>query len=139
MSYSDIELKRAYQELIDKENIMAAFLGGIGGAIPGAAIFYLIGLMHGFLLIMLVIPPALIGISARFTGYPYHFKTRLPLGLLAAALHIAGCWYLQLSPLFYLVAAVAFVEAVSFSKITPTREQEAALTNLSIGRLKLDK
>jgi hypothetical protein len=137
MKYSIEELQTAYQQLTQKERPWIALGGAIGGAMPAAALYFVFGSMGGFYLWMLLLPAAIMGWFARFAGSPYQFKARVPVGVLAALLHLLGCWLLQLSPLAYLLAPVCAVVAISCAKINLSSMQQYALLQAHLGKLDL--
>ncbi|RUO29573.1 hypothetical protein [Aliidiomarina soli] len=139
MKYSIEEMQHAYAELNKKERPLAAFFGAIGGALPVAALYLLFGEMGGVLAVMLLLPPVVIGLFARYTGFPYRLKVRLPIGLIAMILHIAGCWLLQLNPLLYLLAPVCAGIAISMSKVKLSKLQDLAIDRAKMGGLGVEK
>lgn len=139
MRYSMDEMQEAYDELNRKERPIVAFGGAIGGALPASALYFLFGQMGGVFLLMLLLPAAVIGLFARYTGFPYRLRPRLPIGLLAMVLHFAGCWLLQLNPLVYLLGPVCAGVAISVSKVKLSRVQEFALGQAEVGKLSPNK
>lgn len=139
MRYSMEEMQVAYDELNRKERPFVAFGGAIGGALPASALYLLFALLGGVFLFMLLVPAAVIGLFARYTGFPYRLKARIPIGLLAMLLHCVGCWLLQLNPLAYLLGPVCAAVAISASKVKLSRVQEFAIGQAEIGKLSPDK
>ena len=137
MKYSTDEMQNAYNEMAQKERPILAFVGAIAGSLPAAALYFLMGQMGGVFLLMLLLPAAVIGIFARFTGFPYRLKPRLVIGALAFILHILGCWALQLNPLAYLLAPACAGVAIITSKVKLSRIQEFTLGQVEIGKLSL--
>lgn len=137
MKYSIEELQTAYRQLTQQQRPWIAFGGAIGGAMPAAALYVVFATMGGMYLWMLLLPAAIMGWFARFAGAPYQLKARLPVGVLAAALHLLGCWLLQLSPLAYLLAPVCAVVAMSCAKIKLSMLQQHALLQAHLGKLAL--
>lgn len=139
MRYSMEEMQDAYDELNRKERPFVAFGGAIGGALPASALYFLFGQMGGIFLLMLLLPAAVIGIFARYTGFPYRLKPRIPIGLLTMVLHFAGCWLLQLNPLVYLLGPVCAGVAITVSKVKLSRVQEYAIGQYEMGKLDLNQ
>lgn len=139
MRYSLEEMQHAYDELVRKERPLFAFGGAIGGALPAAALYFLFGQMGGVFFFMLLLPPAVIGVFARYTGFPYRLRARIPIGLLAMVVHCVCCWLLQLNPLVYLLAPVCAGVAIATSKVKLSRVQELALDKAEMGQLETKK
>lgn len=55
--------------------------------------------MGSVLYLMLALPPAVVGLFARFTGRTHKAKHRIIIGVVGAIVHIAGCILLGLNPL----------------------------------------
>ncbi|MDP5143937.1 hypothetical protein ORJ00_14410 [Rheinheimera baltica] len=135
MRYSIEEMQDAYDEINRKERPLVAFGGALGGALPAAALYFLFAQIGGIFLPMLLMPAAVIGIFARYTGFPYRLKPRIPIGILAMVFHFAGCWLLQLNPFVYLLGPVCAGVAISVSKVKLSRVQEFAIGRAEIGKL----
>ena len=84
---------------------------------------------------MLVLPPAVVGLFARFTGRTYKTKHRLLIGAVGAIVHIAGCMLLGLSPLIYLLTPVAFGISMYLAKIKLEAVHIWAIKQEELGQL----
>lgn len=133
------EMQSAYNELNRKEQPFIAFGGAIGGTFPAIALYFLFGYIGGIFWFMLLFPAAVIGVFARYTGFLYRFKPRIPIGLLAMALHFGWCWLLQLNPLVFLLGPVCAGVAISTAKVKLTRVQDLAIDHAKFGRLNSNK
>lgn len=110
-------------------------LAAIFALLPGTAMYFFFAEMGGILYVMLAIPPAIVGFTARFVGRCYTFKHRLPVGLVGAVVHLIGCFLLQLNPFIYLMTPVAFVIALTVAKVKLERVHIWALDQEQLGKL----
>ncbi|MEM7422051.1 MAG: hypothetical protein AAF364_20415 [Pseudomonadota bacterium] len=135
MRFTDEEMIAALQELNAKQKPMQGLFGAIIGAFVGFVFYLFISQMGAAIIIMLAVPPASIGLFARFTGQMYSLKYRLPVGAIGALLHIFGCYMLGLTPLAYILTPVAFIIAVTLSKVKLERVHIWAISQEEIGKL----
>lgn len=93
--------------------------------------------MGSVLCLMLALPPAAVGLFARFTGRTYKAKHRIIIGVVSAIVHIAGCILLGLNPLIYLLTPVAFFISMHLAKIKLGRVQLWAIKQEELGQLNI--
>lgn len=136
MKYTNLELQQAYDELVKIQSFTKTVIGALIGTVFACGVFFFFAQMQGLLVIFLAIPPVLIGFFAKLFGQPYEVKPRIVVAVLAFILHIFGCYYLQLFPLFYLFAPIAAGIAFIVSKIKLTRIENVALDMAELGRIK---
>lgn len=135
MKYSIEELEVAFAEVSKNSNPLYAFVGAVIGALPGLALFFLFGEMGGALFIMLALPPIMIGLFAKFIGRTYEVKPRISVGIVAAALHVLGCYLIGFGPIIYLLTPVAFAVAFTFAKVKLEGIHASAVTAAEFGKL----
>lgn len=138
MKYSQDEMRRAFLEIESEAKPKSALIAAAIGAVPAIAFYALLSINNYLLLVLLVIPPLIIALFARFVGKTYRLKHRLPIGAIAAVIHIFGCYILNLSPLIYLLAVVAFVIGVQFSCIKLEQIHYFAIDKIDDGLLDLN-
>ena len=139
MKHSNEEMEAALLVLYKNEKPIYAFLGALIGGAVGISFFVFFSAMDAIIVFMLAVPPICIGLFARFTGSVFKIKHRLPIGVIGAIVHIAGCYLLQLSPLAYILTPVAFGIAMQLSKIKLNRVQSYALYQEEIGGISVGK
>ena len=93
--------------------------------------------MGSVLYLMLALPPAVVGLFARFTGRTYKAKHRIIIGVVGAIVHIGGCILLGLNPLIYLLTPVAFFISMHLAKIKLGRVQLWAIKQEELGQLNI--
>ncbi len=134
MKYSKEEMEAAYQQLIQRERPLYTFLGAIAALPPAAAFYLFLGSGNWVLIVMLLVPPAIIGLFARYIGSPFRLKPRVPVGIIAFVLHVAGCYILGLS-LSYLLAPVAATVAVVLSRVRLNDIEKFAIGHAELGNI----
>lgn len=136
MKYSKEDMEAAYQQLVQREKPLHTFLGALAALPPAAAFYLLLGTNSWVLIVLLLVPPAVIGLFARYIGSPFRLKPRIPVGIVAFVLHVAGCYVLGLG-LSYLLAPVAGIVAVSLSRVRLNDLQEFAVGHAELGNIKV--
>jgi hypothetical protein len=121
------EMEDAYAEISKNENPKGAIFGALVGAIPAMLLYYVFALMGGHFILLLALPPALIGLFSRFVGRTYRHKHRLAVGAIGALIHIIGCALLSGSLLLYLLAPLAFYISMTVAKIRLKEVHEWAI------------
>ncbi|GAB4196045.1 MAG: hypothetical protein Tsb002_29100 [Wenzhouxiangellaceae bacterium] len=138
MRFSDEEMANSLIELKKNASPAYGFFAALFALIPAISMYFLFAHMGGALYIMLAIPPAIVGLAARFVGRCYKVKHRLPVGFLGAVVHLVGCYLLQLNPILYLMTPVAFAISVNVSKVKLERVHIWALNQEELGKLNTD-
>ena len=138
MRYTQDEMRRAYLEIEQNAKPSHALIAGIIGAVPAIAFYAFISLDAYVAIVFLAIPAAIIGLFARFVGRTYRLKHRLPIGAIAALIHVFGCYMIGLHILSYVLTPVAFAIAVTLSSIKLEDIHHMAITQIEAGILKLD-
>lgn len=136
MKYPKEEMETAYQQLVQREKPLYTFLGALAGLPPAAAFYLLLGTGGWVLIVMLLVPPAIIGLFARYIGSPFRLKPRVPVGIIAFVLHLVGCYFLGLS-LSYLLAPVAGIVAVTLSRVRLNDLEKFAIGHAELGNIKV--
>ena len=139
MRFSQEEMLEALDEINKKQKPLLAFFAALVGAIPAVALYFFFAQIGGVLYVMLAIPPAIVGLFARFVGRTYKAKHRVSVGAVGVLVHIIGCVLLEFNPLIYLLTPVAFGVAMVVAKIKLERVHEWALDQESTGLLNTDK
>lgn len=139
MRYSNEEMEGALAEINSNQKPVLAFFASLVGAVPAIAMYLFFAQMGGAIYLMLAVPPAFIGLFARFVGRTYKAKHRIPVGIVGAFVHIIGCLLLQFSPLIYLLTPVAFMIAMSVAKIKLERIHSQAILQADLGKLNVNK
>ena len=132
MLFSNEEMKTAYEELIRKESPSGAILGAFIGSIPAACVYLLIEDIRIAAILLFLLPPLIVGVTAKFLGKTHKTKHRIPVGSIAVCLHITGCFYLELNPLYYLLTPLIFGISFVSARIHLNRVDEWALEFLPI-------
>lgn len=135
MKYSNEELEKAFLEINKNANPWLAFFGALIGAVPGLAIYIIYDAMGGILYIMLALSPMIVGFFAKFVGRTYTIKHRLSVGIVGSLVHIAGCYYLQFSPLLYVLTPTAFAISFTLSKVKLDKRQSWAVSSFEFGKM----
>lgn len=136
MKYSQEDMEAAYKQLIEREKPLYTLLGALAALPPAAAFYLFLGSGSWVLIIMLVVPPAIIGLFARYIGSPFRLKPRIPVGIIAFALHVIGCYVLGLS-LSYFFAPVAGIVAVILSRVRLNDMEKFAIGHAELGNIKV--
>ncbi len=117
MRYTHEEMELALTELTKNAKPMHGFVAALFACIPTAALCYVISTMAAIPLVVLIIPPLIIGLTARFVGRTYRIKHRLPIGIIGAAMYLLYWGVLQLNPAFTLLLPIAFYISFFTAKI----------------------
>jgi uncharacterized membrane protein HdeD (DUF308 family) len=139
LRFSKEEMLEALDEINKNQKPLLAFLAALVGAVPAIALYFFFAQMGGVLYVMLAIPPALVGVFARFVGRTYKAKHRISVGFIGALVHVIGCVLLEFNPLIYVLTPVAFGIAMVVSKIKLERVHEWALDQEATGLLNTNK
>ncbi len=95
--------------------------------------------MGGAFYIMLALPPLMVGFAAKFIGRTYSMKHRMAVGLVGVLVHILGCYLLQVSPIIYILAPVAFAIAFTAARVKLEPIQSHALASAKFGKIGTDQ
>ncbi|RVT48176.1 hypothetical protein EMM73_02470 [Rheinheimera sediminis] len=139
MRYSNEEMENALAEINRNQKPVLAFIASLIGAVPAMGMYFFFAQMGGVLYLMLALPPAFVGLFARFVGRTYKAKHRISVGIVGALVHVAGCLLLQFNPLIYLLAPVAFFIAMSVAKIKLKHIHGLAIIQANLGKLSAEK
>ncbi|AQS37348.1 hypothetical protein Sps_02190 [Shewanella psychrophila] len=139
MRYKQEEMEEAYAEISQNENPKGAIFGALIGALPAMLLYFVFALIGGHFILLLALPPTVIGIFSRFVGRTYRHKHRLPVGAIGALAHIVGCALLGSSPLLYLLTPLAFFISMSVAKIKLKEVHDWAIYQADLGRLSISK
>lgn len=139
MRYSKEEMERALAEINSNQKPVLAFFASLIGAMPAITMYLFFAQMGGAIYLMLVLPPAFVGLFARFVGRTYKIKHRISVGIVGASVHVIGCLLLLFNPLIYLLTPVAFVIAMSVAKIKLERIHSDAILHADLGKLNANK
>jgi hypothetical protein len=139
LRFSQEEMLEALDEINKNQKPLLAFFAALVGAVPAIVLYFFFAQMGGVLYIMLALPPALVGLFARFVGRTYKAKHRISVGFVGALVHVIGCVLLEFNPLIYLLTPVAFGIAMVVSKIKLDRVHEWALDQEETGLLNTNK
>ena len=136
MRYEPAEMEAAYAELVKNEKTAGTVTGAIVGALPATMLYLLFGTMGGFLGFFMLIPAVVIGLFARFTGRPFRLGPRIPVGVIAFALHVVACTILLvIHPIWLLLAPANAGIAIGLSKVSLSRLQKFAVSRAKLGLL----
>lgn len=139
MRYSKEEMVKALNEINSNQKPVLGFFAALVGAVPAIAMYLFFSQAGAILYLMLALPPAIVGLFARFVGRTYKIKYRIPVGVVGALVHVAGCMLLQFSPLVYFLTPVAFLIAMSVSKIKVGHIHSLAMIQYDLGNLDINK
>ena len=139
MRYSNEEMENAFAEINRNQKSVLAFIASLIGAVPAIGMYFFFAQMGGVLYLMLALPPAIVGLFARFVDRTYKAKHRISVGIVGALVHVAGCLLLQFNPLIYLLTPVAFFIAMSVAKIKLEHIHGLAIIQASLGKLNAEK
>lgn len=116
MKYSEEEIFKTYEDLNRTSSPWGALIGALLAAVPATAIYAFFVQMGAILYIFLLIPPAIIGFAAKYTGKVFLIKHRAIVGVVAGLVHIGCVYYFDYKYAFYFVLAVIVAVAVITSK-----------------------
>lgn len=133
MRYTHEEMELALAELTKNAKPMHGFVAALFACMPTTALCYVISTMTAIPLVTLIIPPVIIGLTARFVGRTYYIKHRLPIGMIGAAMYLISLGILQLNPAFTLLLPITFYIAFSTAKIKLNPVDIWALEGLELG------
>ena len=134
--YSLGEMQVALIQLNARANPTLAFCGALAGFLPAIVVYWVMVHMGGIYDEFLLIPPFIIGFTARYVGRCYKTKHRIPAATLGIIGHLIGCYLLELNLVYYILTPVAFA-AVMITARTPLHEiHELALVQEDMGRLR---
>ncbi len=128
-------MQQALAELNQNAKPIMALVGELIGSTAAMMMYYYFAKMKTVLIIMLAIPPFIVGVFSRFMGCTYKLKHRLPAGILAAIVHMTGCWFMGVNPLFYLLTPVAFAIAFIVAKVKLEPVHDWAIDQDKYGQL----
>jgi LytS/YehU family sensor histidine kinase len=133
------EMEEAYAEISKNQKPKGAIFGALVGAVPALLLYYVFALIGGHFILLLALPPALIGLFSRLVGRTFRHKHRLPVGVIGALVHIIGCALLSSSLLLYLLAPLAFYISMTVAKIRLKEVHEWAIYQADLGKLNINK
>lgn len=136
LRYTKQELEDAFGELNSQESPLTGFLAVLIASVPVLFIYMFFSQMTVILLIFLAVPPLLIGYAAQFGGRCYKIKHRLPIGFLSAFTFILGCIVLNVHPLYFLLAPIAFMISFIVAKVKLKRINVWAIEEYEMGKIK---
>lgn len=135
MKYSLEEMEEALKQLDANAKPMLGLTGALIGFMPAIAVLWVMAHMQLILIVMLAIPPFIIGYFAKFLGRCYRAKHRLAAATLGAICHVIGCYLLGISILFYILTPVAFAVAMVTAKIKLQDIHELAFIQKDLGKI----
>ena len=133
MKLSKEELKNIYDEVNSRANPTKALFGALIGVIPAACIYILYGFADRIYIVLMVIPPIVIGISARYFGQCYSIKHRIPAGIVGAILYVVACLVLLQHQGVSVLAPVAFAVTFTFAKVKLNKNEARAVSAANLG------
>jgi len=132
-------MEEAYAQIRQNESPKGAILGAVIAIVPALLLYFVFVLIGGHFILLLALPPALIGLFSRFIGRTYRHHHRLPVGAIGALVHVLGCVLLGASPLLYILTPLAFFIAMSVAKIPLQEVHEWAITQADFGKLNINE
>ena len=134
MKYSEEEILKTYEDLNKTSSPWGALIGSLMGAIPAIVIYAFFVQMGAILYVFMLIPPAVIGFAAKFTGKVYLIKHRAIVGLVAGLVHIGCVYYFNYKFAFYFILPIIVVVAVITSKRQLNRIEDIVVDMHAEGR-----
>jgi hypothetical protein len=136
------ELKQLYQQLIKAQSTIKTLIGGLIGMALAIMAFWAmakpIGENQYFIslptLIIVFLPPVMMGFFAKLYGQSYNLKPRLSVGIIALLFHIATIYLMQIHPIWYLLAPVVTILAIYIAKIKLTNKEWIAIDMAELGK-----
>ncbi len=141
MKYSQEELQQAWQELRSKQSMLSGTMAALIMCLPCLLMYaFLSTIMQLALLWLLLLPPLLVGLAARYAGRLFSLSARLPTAVIAGALHCSAVWlFFGWGLLIVLLAPVAAGAALAVSKIRLNRLQQHAVIRAEMGAFEQSK
>ncbi|WP_223786893.1 hypothetical protein [Marinicella meishanensis] len=134
MKFSPTELAETHQAMTQQASPIGAIVGALMGAVPAIAIYAFFVHMGAILYVFIMIPPAIIGLAAQFTGQVHAIKHRLAVGLIASVVHLACLYYFNYRLLYYFLVPIIFVVAVAVAKKRLSRIEQLVADMEAEGR-----
>lgn len=135
MNYSQEETQAAFSQLNEKAKPSGAVLGSVIGAFPSFGLWYFFAKGGSMPILLMLLPPFIIGFTAQFVGRTYKTSHRIPVGIIAALLHLFCCYFYQVNVLIYLLTPVAFGIACVTAKVKLNRLEAWAVSCAEHGKL----
>lgn len=139
MKYTQEELHKTHQELLSASQPKAAIVGALVAAVPAFFMYQVFVEMGHILLLMILTPALLIGFAAQFMGRVYRMKDRIPIAVIAVALHLTAVYLMGYYPRYYAVTPFVFMVAVLVAKRPTNRIQNLVIELEKEGRMSDDE
>ena len=116
MKFTEQEIQQTYNELNQTASPWGALVGALMGSIPAIAMYAFFVHIGGILYVFLLIPPAMIGFAAQFTGRVYRVEHRIPVAVIACLVYSASIHYFNYRGWLYFLTPIVFTTALVTAK-----------------------